>query len=343
MPTGHKAVTKYVKQRTRLCADAMARYNDGDTTASYAIRTNCRRLRSVLGAAEPLWRSKERAQVRQAGKLLRDYARSLSTTRDTDALLKLLALWARDQGWSSTLIQPVERTIMRGADAAEANLPGDAPTGDDVLLALTAIVDLQANAMGRGPAATALMVPMRRAVSKYLADVTYSAAVVDPAEHVTSLHNARKSVKYLRYVSEMAGPHVEGAAEVVRQSKKAQRLLGVLQDCDTLTHRLRQSRSPSSTLVLTHATALACDAARQLPERMAHLTQASLNMTFGADTTTLRLPDVATPYRGFADKLVVGLTEGRTAIIEPAPPAPEHAPAAPAAALAGLDPTSAPA
>lgn len=266
-----------------------------DADAIHDHRVAMRRLRTLLGAAAPLFKRKPLAQVLDG---LRGFAQAAGAVRNEEVLVETLAKLelpgatrARIDAWLATrgrrereLRAAVVAQLARAPQAApnETNARRDparhAPALSEVL-ALAENLPLKHKAEGISARALALEA-MAKAAAKALADAARPDAESPPARH-----ELRIRMKRVRYTGELLskaiakdGPVAAALADRVKAATRMQKRLGDLHDQDEAIACITRARSVSlgDRMVVHHhlrsaRTALEVRIAKELPAVLALL------------------------------------------------------------------------
>lgn len=277
-----KVVKKFLKTELTAFTAAHRDMEAGIEGSVHAARVACRRMRSIVQSARPLWAKKDHDVVKNAQDTCRIFAGQLSGARDTEALLELVHQWAQDEEWDQrsvdSVIRAIESYTPEAPDEDAELVPTEPVTAADLIAAVQAVIELPFPNRSALSAPEGLPIVLTSASGKVLNRMAFAAGELNPDAHLEALHDVRKACKRLRYVTEMASPHLPAAKELAVAAKKVQTSMGVLQDHEELLLRLSRSRTKGAQLVRAHSQEIADTAAQTLPERIQQVLQMSLRV-----------------------------------------------------------------
>jgi CHAD domain-containing protein len=242
LPERHDLLRKRLERFTRL----LPAVQDGDVTALHRTRVASRRLRELLPVLQL-----DSALTAKLSRRLRKVRTRLGTVRDLDVLLILIDELHESRRHDRPALKRVADEVRRErARACEKLLDKKLPVGELKAIArkleraLDQVKEADAKlAAGRAPARGwkwALEARIaRRAVS--LREALDAAGAVYLPDR---LHMARIAVKKLRYALELSNEaHGLSNTPELRVLKRAQELLGRINDLDVLVKRIRQAQA----------------------------------------------------------------------------------------------------
>lgn len=236
MPKTSAVLTDYVSDQRKAFRRAVASMEADELGGVHAARVSCRKLRSVVQAARPIWKASHADELRSACNVFKGYASVLSAARDSEALIELVNEWAEEEGWTPEFVAPVTATIEATCNHVEPST--DTPTSADVADAIDVVLATPFGKYGKLSAREGLMMPVHTAGAKTLRRIVHAAVELEPVAHIEAIHDVRKSAKRLRYAAELASKHAPAAKRIAKAAKAVQTSIGHMQDAEEFKRRL---------------------------------------------------------------------------------------------------------
>ena len=209
--------------------------------ATHGFRVASRRLRSMLAAFGPLT---DQETADELAEELKRAATAVGGARDSEIVLARVEGLLRDEaeeldiaGTRERLVSLLERSYRVGRQASLDHL--DSPGYDVFVRRLEAFLDLPTWTDAAHGRAGKVLRPLLGAEWSGFRKRTHRALTEDPGpEQEDRMHDARKSAKRVRYVSESLVPLFGGRAKrLAATAERVQVVLGDHQDC-VLTQRV---------------------------------------------------------------------------------------------------------